>query len=334
MFSACLINDPSSDPGVYVKFKYRSEAALFDLGEIYRLQPRQILRVKHIFISHTHMDHFIGFDHLLRICLGRDMHISLFGPPGFTKNVEGKLTAYTWNLVGNYTNDFVLRVTEVSETQVTTTNFSCRGAFSPEPGVTGKFDGTLIDNNNFTLNAVFLDHKIPILAFALKEQTHVNIMKNVLEEMGLPRGGWLVDLKDAVRRGEPDDLPIRVRWKGGREKTVLLGELKKITRTTEGQKISYIADAVYSSNNARKIVKLAKDSDILFIEAPFLDKDCKTATEKYHLTAKQAGHLAGMAEVKNIRTFHFSPKYKGREDLLKNEALDAFRSSLSGNPPA
>jgi ribonuclease Z len=93
MFNACLINDSSSDPGVYVKFKYKSEAALFDLGEIYRLQPRQILKVKHVFISHTHMDHFIGFDHLLRICLGRDMHISLFGPPGFIKNVEGKLAA-------------------------------------------------------------------------------------------------------------------------------------------------------------------------------------------------------------------------------------------------
>ncbi len=334
MFSASLINDPSSDPGVYVKFKHRSEAALFDLGEIYRLQPRQILRVTHIFISHTHMDHFIGFDHLLRICLGRDMHISLFGPPGFTKNVEGKLAAYTWNLVNNYTNDFVLKVTEVSETQVTRTQYSCREGFNPDPVDTGEFNGTLIDTNTFTVNAAFLDHKIPVLAFALKEHTHVNIMKNVLEEMGLPRGDWLVDLKDAVRRGEPDNLPLRVRWKGGREKMMPLGELKKITRITEGQKISYIADAVYSSDNARKIVKLAKDSDILFIEAPFLEKDCKTATEKYHLTAKQAGHLAGMAGVKNIRTFHFSPKYKGREDLLENEALDAFRSSLSGNPPA
>ncbi|MBW2600049.1 MAG: ribonuclease Z, partial [Deltaproteobacteria bacterium] len=88
------------------------------------------------------------------------------------------------------------------------------------------------------------------------------------------------------------------------------------------------------SDNARKIVKLAKDSDIIFIEAPFLEEDLKTATEKYHLTARQAGHLAGMAGAKHICIFHLSPKYKGREYLLKKEALDAFRSSLSGNPPA
>jgi len=192
----------------------------------------------------------------------------------------------------------------------------------------------LTDNNNFTVNAAFLDHKIPSLAFALKEQKHVNIMKNVLEEVGLPRGDWLVDLKDAVRRGDPDDVPITVRWKGGKEKTAPLGELKKITRITEGQKISYIADAVYSSDNAQKIVTLTKNSDIIFIEAPFLEEDLKIATEKYHLTARQAGYLAGMAGAKNIRIFHLSPKYKGLEYLLENEALDAFRSSLSGNPPA
>jgi len=159
-------------------------------------------------------------------------------------------------------------------------------------------------------------------------------MKNVLEETGLPRGDWLVDLKDAVRRGDSDDVPVKVRWRGGREKTVPLGKLKKITRITEGQKISYIADTVYSIDNARKIVKLAKDSDIIFIEAPFLEEDLETATEKYHLTARQAGYLAGMAGAKHIRIFHLSPKYKGREYLLENEALDAFRSSLSGSPQA
>jgi len=334
MFSAFLINSPSSDPGVYVKFKYRNEAALFDLGEIYRLQPRQILRVKYIFVSHTHMDHFIGFDHLLRICLGRDMHISLFGPPGFRKNVEGKLAAYTWNLVRNYTNDFSLRVTEISETELTTAEYNCRSGFRPEKMTADRFDGTLTGNNNFTVTGVFLDHRIPVLAFALKEHRHVNIMKNVLEEMHLPPGDWLMDLKDAVRRGESDDTPVTVRWKGGEKREVSLGELRKLTRITGGQKIAYITDTIYSTDTAQKIVSLAKDSDILFIEAPFLEDDVQIATEKYHLTARQAGYLAGRAGVKNMRVFHLSPKYKGSEYRLENEAMDAFRASLSENPQA
>jgi ribonuclease Z len=324
MFSAHLINDPSADPGVYVKFKYRNEALLFDLGEIYALAPRQILRVKHIFISHTHMDHFIGFDHLLRICLGRDMHLSLFGPPGFTKNIEGKLSAYTWNLVHNYTNDFVIRVFEIHETETRETRFSCRGGFRAEGTTTEKREDPLVDEKRFTVRTTFLDHKVPSLAFSMREKTQINIMKNALEEMGLAPGNWLVRLKDDIRDGIRDDFPVETRLKEGGTRTIPLGELKRLVRTMPGQKVSYITDTAYNSDNAKKIVDLARGSDILFIEAPFLQEDAAIAAEKYHLTARQAGFLAREAGAKEIRIFHLSPKYKGRERLLVAEAMGAF----------
>lgn len=327
MFSAHLINDPSADPGVYVKFKYRNEAIIFDLGEIYTLAPRQILRVRHIFISHTHMDHFIGFDHLLRICLGRNMHLSLFGPPGFTKNVEGKLAAYTWNLVHNYTNDFVIRVVEVHETDRMETLYSCRDGFRAEDTVTRKLEDPLVDEKRFTVRVSFLDHKVPSLAFAMKEKRQINIMKNALDEMGLAPGSWLVRLKDDILEGTGDDSPIAARMKDGRTRIIPLGELRQLVRSTPGQKVSYIADAVYNSDNARKIVELAEGSNILFIEAPFLEEDADIAAAKYHLTARQAGHLAREAGAKEIRIFHLSPKYKGREHLLMDEAMGAFGGS-------
>ena len=48
--------------------------------------------------------------------------------------------------------------------------------------------------------------------------------------MGLPVGAWLMDLKDRILRGDPDDTPIRVWWKEGRqeagERFIPLGELK------------------------------------------------------------------------------------------------------------
>ena len=71
MFSAALINPPGGDPGVYLEMKYRRRALLFDLGEINALPPRNILKIEHVCVSHTHMDHFIGFDHLVRVCPGR-----------------------------------------------------------------------------------------------------------------------------------------------------------------------------------------------------------------------------------------------------------------------
>jgi len=71
-------------------------------------------------------------------------------------------------------------------------------------------------------------------------------------------------------------------------------------------------------------VDLARGSDIMFIEASFLDAEAKRAAEKYHLTAKQAGTLARKAKAKRIVVFHFSPKYKGQREILENEALTAF----------
>lgn len=59
------------------------------------------------------MDHFIGLDWFLRICLGRERAVRLYGPPGFIDRVEAKLSAYTWNLLHRYDNNFGLEVTEV-----------------------------------------------------------------------------------------------------------------------------------------------------------------------------------------------------------------------------
>jgi len=334
MFSSELVNDPFGDPGVYVEFRYRNQAALFDLGDLYSMPPRKLLKISHIFVSHTHMDHFIGFDHLLRILLGRDKSLSLFGPPGFVKNVESKIAAYTWNLVENYSNDFELLVTEIHPDHRMTRRYRCKEAFRPEIMDDSEgLDGAIVDGNFFAVKGVFLDHKIPCLAYSLKEKQRINIKRNCLEEMGLPVGAWLAELKESILNGDPDDTPVGVwRKNGGKEvpeKILPLGELKgKIVKITPGQKIAYVTDAAYSEENTRRVVELARMSDQLFIESCFLEEDADKAAKKYHLTAAQAGSLARRAGAKRMTTFHFSPKYKSCGGLLIDEAVNAFNGEL------
>ena len=91
-----LVNGPFEDPALFIRFLFENRAIMFDLGDIHALSTRDILKLTHVFVTHTHMDHFAGFDRLLRIFLGREKQLHLFGPRGFIRNIEGKLGGYQW----------------------------------------------------------------------------------------------------------------------------------------------------------------------------------------------------------------------------------------------
>lgn len=333
IFHPRLVNDPFGDPGVYVDFLFEKRALLFDLGSLSPLSSRQLLRVTHAFVSHAHMDHFAGFDSLLRVLLGREKLLWLFGPPGFLDRVEHKLAAYTWNLVESYENELRFRVTEVGpDGSGSSADFSSRDGFRRGPATPASFPGgVVVDEETFLVRCAVLDHRIPCLAFALEEKFHINVWKSGLESLGLPTGPWLRDLKSAVVRGDPDDTPVEVRWREdgeAREARVALGELRaQALRIVPGQKIAYVTDVVYHPANATAILELARDADLLFIEATFAADEEDRAAEKHHLTSRQAGWLARRAGAKRLVPFHFSPKHSEDGDRLLREALEAFTGS-------
>jgi len=323
-----LVNGPFDDPGLFIPFLLEKRAIIFDLGDIYSLSTRDILKISHVFISHTHMDHFVGFGRLLRLFLGREQHLYLYGPEGFLKNVEGKLAGYSWNLVEHYSNLFALNVTEVHPDYMITRNYICQNRFIPaSEDIKQPFDGLLHKEPALSVSAEILDHSIPCLGFTIEERFHINIMKESVTGLGLDIGPWLNEFKQTLYNNKDPDSEFEVKYgrQASSKKRFILGDLaKRIALITPGQKISYIVDAGYSKSNVEKIVRLAKNVDHLFIEAAFLEKDRDIAEKKCHLTARQAGSIAGKAGVKQFTPFHFSPRYKGLGHLLEKEAMDAY----------
>ncbi len=328
-FHPRLINGPFNDPGLFIPFLFQKRALVFDLGDINGLPAKDILKISHAFVTHTHMDHFIGFDHLLRIMLGREKNLSLFGPPDFLKNVEGKLSGYMWNLADKYNYPLCLQITEVHPNFTLCRKYRCRDRFEPlQDAIKQPFDGVLYKEPAFRISAVILDHKIPCLGLSVKERFHVNIIKEGLKRLGLEPGPWLSDFKQALYDRTDPAAQFEVKRPGQKvPNRYELGKLAdQIAIITPGQKITYITDVVYSDANNEKIVAFAKDSDHLFIEAAFMAKDREIAVEKYHLTARQAGELAARAGAKQFSIFHFSPRYTDQESLLYQEAFEAYNN--------
>src|SRR3984893_17412997 len=330
-FDPTLINDPFDDPGLYVDLVFERRALLFDLGDLSRLAPRKLLRVSDIYVTHRHMDHFAGFDQMLRLLFGREKAVGVYGTTGLIDAVEHKLRAYSWNLLERYEGKLVFHVTETDLAgTLTSAAFSSPTRFKRFEGRTRQSDeGLLLQEPGLQIRATFLDHGEAVLAFALEERAHVNVWRNKVEAMGLSIGPWLRAFKEATIRGAPDDTLIEVAWRdrsSDKAASIPLGIKKEIMKITAGRKIAYVVDCSFTDANIEKIVRLAKDADILFIEATFLEADAALAKARHHLTARQAGMIARLTGVKRIVTLHHSPRYKETGHRLAEEAREAFVS--------
>lgn len=330
-----LVNGPFGDPGLHIGLRWEGRAVQFDLGRMDRFPAAELVKLNSVFVSHTHMDHFFGFDRLLRLFLSRDAELDLYGPPGIVANVMGKLAGYTWNLTEGY--PLVIRVHEVDEQTIQSFQLPATSAFEPEPLGVRTFTGTLEEHDSFQVQTRHLDHRIPCLAFALVEERRINVMPEPLARLGVPPGRWLNELKRAVRHGASAEEEIRAVWREQgetRERVLTVGNLRAtLLHEAAGQRFAYVVDTLFSRSNAEKICSLAAGADVFFCEAPFLDEDRHEALKRYHLTARQAGTLARMAGVKRLQVFHFSPRYEGRAERLYHEAMAAFRGEIAPDVP-
>ncbi|WP_160936157.1 ribonuclease Z [Teichococcus coralli] len=319
-----LVNDPFSDPTLLLDFAFARRALLFDLGDLAALSAREIIRTTHVFVSHMHMDHFSGFDRLLRLNLYQPRTVHLIGPPGLCDAVAAKLAAYTWNLLGPNSADFRLIAEEwLPGAPGGRSLFAAQEAFRRRelapPARTGRI---LLEEGDFTVEAALLDHGIPCLAFALQETLRVNVHRPALEAAGLPVGPWLTAAKQAMRRGAAEGTEIAI--DAGRGVRLEWLRERGVLRAGPGQRITYATDLGASPGNVEALVSLARGSDMLFIEAGFLAEDGAMAARKNHLTAAQAGGIARAAGVVHARPMHFSSRYAGREEALRQEFAAAF----------
>jgi ribonuclease BN (tRNA processing enzyme) len=72
-----------------------------------------------IFISHTHMVHFMGMDSVIRHSHASHRTIDIFGPPGLCARAGHKFACYNWNLAETFWGNF--RIGAVSPGRIIST---------------------------------------------------------------------------------------------------------------------------------------------------------------------------------------------------------------------
>jgi ribonuclease BN (tRNA processing enzyme)/polynucleotide 5'-kinase involved in rRNA processing len=324
-FQVHLANGLFGDPLVHLRPIRERDAILLDLGRASSLPTKILHRVGLVLLSHAHMDHFFGFDELLRALLGAPREVTIVGPEGTVDRIASRIAGYTWNLIeldagygGPQAPRF--RVTEVRGDRARSVEL-VPGSPPRELGPVPLAAGIAHEGETFTVRAVPLEHRnIVSLAYLIAERPRLAVRPEAVAALGAAAGPWLDRLKHAVARGELGE-PIEV----APGRALPAGELaREVLIEREGQRVAYVTDAAWTELNRKRIVELASGADLLICEATFVREDEDRARATAHLPAFAAAEIARDANVGRLLPFHLSPRYEEEPERIFRDLLAVF----------
>ncbi len=297
---------------------------LFDcgMGCLNDLPRRDIQRIDHLCFSHFHFDHVGGFDHFLRFNFHRGPQpVTLWGPPGSLEILHHRLQGYVWNLVSESPGR--VQIGEIHHDSLDVARYNVAEGYAEAHRVgSAAFRGVVAETDTFRLEAFFLDHHIPSLAYKLTEKNHAVVDLKAVERLGLVPGAWLRDIKNPQVLDSLELILDGRRWTAGYLRSQVL-------RLAPGESLAFLTDFRLPIESRAALCDWLEDTDTMVCESHFPHKDAEMAWAKGHITAKQAGELARDASVGKLILFHLSERYRESEAAqFLAEAKEAFPNSV------
>lgn len=320
-FFAGLLDDPL----LLVNIRPLGRALLFDCGQLHHLAKRVLRAITTIFISHAHMDHFMGMDTFIRHNHVSPRTIHVFGPPGIAARMDAKLHSYDWNLSEPYWCTF--HVHEIHAGEKRTVIFSGADSFRGDPQEVEILGPEAIYENEWLrVNALLCDHKIPSLAFRVTERQSFVIDEEKVAAAGLVKEHWLRALKKSFYgRSSGMTMPLQVLRRGddGSVKHSEVDDLAalyaQIRKEQQVSSIGYVTDLGFTDENVRKLEGFLKGVTLLVSECSFLAADRDKARASHHLCTSDLLHLIERIQPRFVLPMHLSKAYLGSSRLLYEE---------------
>ncbi len=164
-----LVNGSTGDPALYVDDPGKDNAILIDAGENAALDDNRLGDLEAVFLSHHHIDHFVGFDRIVRANLDRDKALHVYGPEGTIRKVYQRIKSYEFPFFPFQ--KIVLEVIEVWPDRLRSARLECARRFPRPRPVDVPWSGpTIYRGHGLRVEAALVDHTVPCLAFALIEE--------------------------------------------------------------------------------------------------------------------------------------------------------------------
>lgn len=229
------------------------EAVLFDCGECIQRQLMRssvsFMRIRRVFISHLHADHFLGLPGLIQSMSlnGRETELEICGPEGIVRTVRSLMN------LGYFECGYEVK----ARTMAPDDSVECDG---------------------YSVYAAAADHTVPALAYAVEEDPRMGKFDPLkAEALGVPEG----PLYSKLQRGSP----VRVKGRTVTPEQVLGPERRgrKAVFSGDTRKCGSVVDL------ARGADVLVHDSTLDSSHAELADKFGHSTARQAAEVAKEAG---------------------------------------------
>ena len=312
MISFSLPRKNVPDISLFMQVKNQPDGYLIDCGALQSFSVRSLQRVRAVFVTHTHVDHWIDFDTLLRHQVQQNVVVTICGPEGITERVRAKLQAYNWNLLdekaASYCVREILACDRIRVSRLDPPHYHVQSSTHLET--------IAYQDEAIRTDCVLLDHHIPSVAYQFTTPDRVRLQ---LDDT-VPPGPWAGALKQAYLDDAPDrTLTIETR-------SVRAGSLFHLIRHEPGTRAGVILDHAIHAANREAIRTHFQGADTVYIESYFLERDRRLALRKAHSTSVDSARTLSGIGIGSAIPIHHSRKYSEAEiEQLKREFHEAFQ---------
>ena len=315
MFNVEIKSERDEDICLLVKVDNHSYNYICECGEARRLSVKECQNTNAIFLSHTHIDHFVNFDTVLRHQIGIQRKIVVAGPIGIIDQVQSRIKSYCWNLIEKGSVSYEVREIE--------TLGMYRSAILRPPLWEKEEEqhiksNTIFDDKSFNVEYEILDHKTSSIAYLFKgiDKTKIELSE------GLKGGKWVSELKRAFEASEGE---LIINIEGAEHKAK---DFFHLIKKESGKKLGVIMDHAANNANHDIIRRKFNECEEVYIECFYKDEDKESAIKNYHSYASKSGEIMKACNVSNAVPVHFSRKY---EESDIDELIIQFENAAKRN---